>query len=93
MGKSTTIFWIFDTGATIHATSTLGCLVDQFDDVACSLMLPDGSIMHSTRQGSDRSARAVIGAGERKGGLYYFCELLMTSAVSLLAIQIPELEL
>ncbi|GAA0168570.1 hypothetical protein LIER_40592 [Lithospermum erythrorhizon] len=48
MGKP--FSWIFDTGATVHATSTLDCLVDQFDEVGCPLTLPDGSIIHSTRR-------------------------------------------
>ncbi|GAA0163696.1 hypothetical protein LIER_19497 [Lithospermum erythrorhizon] len=131
IGKPTSCSWIFDTGATVHATGTLGFLVDQFDVVVCPLTLPDGSVIYSTRRGSvvllaslilrnvlyvpnlscnlisisqllveqcdilfthnlcfveDRSARTVIGAGEWRGGLYYFCELPVDSTASPLAI-------
>ncbi|GAA0139228.1 hypothetical protein LIER_00816 [Lithospermum erythrorhizon] len=41
----------------------------------------------------DRSARMVIGAGERRDGLYYFCEVAVTPTTSLLAIQTAHLEL
>ncbi|GAA0162877.1 transmembrane signal receptor [Lithospermum erythrorhizon] len=50
MGKPTILPWIFDTGATVHATGTLDCLVDQFDDIPCPLTLPDGSVIYATRR-------------------------------------------
>ena len=41
----------------------------------------------------DRISRMVIGAGERRGGLYYFSELPKVSQSSLLAIRGSDLEL
>ncbi|GAA0144007.1 hypothetical protein LIER_04561 [Lithospermum erythrorhizon] len=93
MGKSIVFPWIFDTGATVYATGNLECLADQLDDVGFPLTLSNGSIIHSTRRGTDRSARTVIGAGERRGELYYFSEVPVDSTTYLLAIQTPMLEL
>ncbi|GAA0175400.1 hypothetical protein LIER_28580 [Lithospermum erythrorhizon] len=38
--------------ATVHATGTLACLVHHFHDVSYPLMLPDGRVIRSTRQGT-----------------------------------------
>ncbi|GAA0149876.1 hypothetical protein LIER_37016 [Lithospermum erythrorhizon] len=51
MGNSVDLSWIFDTGTTVHATGSVGCLIDQYHDCDCPLTLPDGSIIHSIRRG------------------------------------------
>ncbi|GAA0172405.1 hypothetical protein LIER_26241 [Lithospermum erythrorhizon] len=71
--------WIFDSGATAHATGILEMCDIIFTHNLCFVQ--------------DRSAKKVIGASERRGGIYNFCELLVDSKASLLAIQMPELEL
>ena len=43
MGKNSSVTWIFDTGATLHATGSHDCLVDCFEGPVCPVILPDGS--------------------------------------------------
>ncbi|GAA0150092.1 hypothetical protein LIER_37060 [Lithospermum erythrorhizon] len=50
MGKSTISLWIFDTWATVHATGTLVCLVDQFDYLCYPCLLPGDRVICSTRR-------------------------------------------
>ncbi|GAA0173627.1 hypothetical protein LIER_27205 [Lithospermum erythrorhizon] len=74
-------------GTELQAGPRLG--VEQLS-MPCSRM---GMMRRGLRAGQDQSARMVIGAGERRGGLSYFCELPVTSTTSLLAIQTPRWEL
>lgn len=139
MGESSCLSWIVDTGATLHATGTLSCLVDQFEGAVCPVILPNGVVIHATRRGrvilsdkcilqnvvyvpslscnlisvsqlmddclcdvffthnmcifQDRKTRIAIGAGERRGGLYYFSNSAAVSGDLVLAVQKPDAEL
>ena len=116
MGKLSSITWIFDTGAALHATGSRACLFDCFEGPRSPVILPDGSSITASVRGKvrltdqivlqdvlyvpsltcnlisvsklsssldcemmftpdmcflqDRNTRTVIGAGERRGGLY-----------------------
>ncbi|XP_047331139.1 uncharacterized protein LOC124934664 [Impatiens glandulifera] len=78
--------WIIDSGATLHATGVQDYLVDCFVGMECPISLPDGSIVIAHIQGSvylsleitlknTAIPGKVIGASERRGGLYYWCSV------------------
>ncbi|XP_062099863.1 uncharacterized protein LOC133805717 [Humulus lupulus] len=83
MGESSSLSWIIDNGASHHITGTESCLIGVHNIAPCSVGLPDGVHAVATKAGRvlladglilehDLRSGSLIGAGERKDGLYYF---------------------
>ncbi|XP_019442216.1 PREDICTED: uncharacterized protein LOC109346932 [Lupinus angustifolius] len=82
-GKQTYNSWIIDMGASNHMIGNLKGLCELRDVPGCPIGLPDGQHVTATKEGkiildgdlkleNDRTSRMLIGAGERRDGLYYF---------------------
>ncbi|KAJ1419097.1 Retrotransposon gag domain [Sesbania bispinosa] len=76
-GKHSDSLWIIDTGASNHMTGNLKNLCQQRTICGCPVGLPDEEQVMATKEGTvildgDRTSRMLIGAGERKDGLYLY---------------------
>ncbi|GAA0184934.1 hypothetical protein LIER_32222 [Lithospermum erythrorhizon] len=83
--------WILDTGASHHVTRRSSCLMAARDIASCPVGLPDCYLALATMEGLDQRSRNLIGAGERKGGLYYYRRIPTVCAVIISGLS--ELEL
>ncbi|WCJ23129.1 Retrovirus-related Pol polyprotein from transposon RE2 [Euphorbia peplus] len=83
-GKKANFEWIIDTGATHHVTGNFSQLKDVQTIATCPIGLPDGKTAEASQEGTvklprglslsnDRKTRKVIGLGEQRDGLYFFC--------------------
>ncbi|XP_073045833.1 uncharacterized protein [Primulina eburnea] len=75
MGELSSFSWIIDTGASHHVTGIESCLIET----------------HHIPQCSDLCSGSVIGAGERKDGLYYFRRIPTVCVVTVQEISDFEL--
>ncbi|XP_072076847.1 uncharacterized protein [Arachis hypogaea] len=85
-GKRIFHLWIIDSGASNHMTRTQKNLYEKKTIRGCPVGLPDGEQVIACKQGTmilegglelknvlyDRTSRMLIGAGERKDGLYWY---------------------
>ena len=60
MGKSPTLSWIFDTGATLHATGCRECLVESYYGPICPVLLPDGAVIEAFTRGQVHLTNKLI---------------------------------
>ncbi|KAH9705237.1 retrovirus-related pol polyprotein from transposon RE1 [Citrus sinensis] len=95
-GKRNSMEWILDTGASHHMTGNRKIVRDSVSVIPCSILLPDGNVTIANTEGTivlashlrlnnDHITRMLIGAGEQRGGLYYFRDIGSATALSSVA--------
>ncbi|GAA0152010.1 hypothetical protein LIER_10601 [Lithospermum erythrorhizon] len=90
-GEYSSSSWILDTGASHHLTGSLSCMTATRSIAACPIGLPDGHTANATMEGLDQRSGSLIGAGERKEGLYYYRRVPIVCAVTVSGLSQFEL--
>ncbi|GAA0156467.1 hypothetical protein LIER_38275 [Lithospermum erythrorhizon] len=70
-------------GASHHLTGILSCMTATRSIATCPIGLPDGHTTNATMEGRDQRSESLIGAGERKEGLYYYRRVPTVCAVTI----------
>ncbi|CAH9059658.1 unnamed protein product [Cuscuta europaea] len=75
--------WLLDSGASFHMTGQESLLMNIRNISPMSVFLPNGDVTYATSKGEDLLSRTPIGAGEKRGGVYYFHSLDPVCACSI----------
>ncbi|GAA0173460.1 hypothetical protein LIER_27071 [Lithospermum erythrorhizon] len=81
-GESSSNCWILYTGASHRVTGSRSSLMVARVITFYPIDLPDGHSVIATMEGRDQCSGNSIGAGERKGGLYYYRRIPTVCAVT-----------